>query len=44
MAVVDKSSGELWMQNPDGVLISLRAKRTGLALSHGADAVYTSLK
>src|SRR5471030_594844 len=40
----DRSAGELWMQNPNGVLISLRAKRTGLALSLGADAVYIDFK
>jgi hypothetical protein len=34
----------MWLQNPNGVLISLRAKRTGLALSLGADAVYINLK
>lgn len=41
---VDKSTGELWLQNTHGVLISLRARRTGLALSLGADGVYISLK
>jgi hypothetical protein len=43
-AAADKSGGEMWMQNPNGVLISLRAKRTGLALSLGADAVYIDFK
>ncbi|MFT5181491.1 MAG: hypothetical protein ACI8S3_001375 [Alphaproteobacteria bacterium] len=33
------SSGEIWMQNPNGVVIKLDAKRTGLALSLGADGV-----
>jgi hypothetical protein len=44
MAAGDKSAGEMWLQNPNGVLISLRAKRTGLALSLGADAVYIDFK
>lgn len=44
VAVADKSSGELWLQNPNGVLISLRARRTGLALSLGADAVIIDFK
>jgi hypothetical protein len=44
VAAGDKSSGELWMQNPNGVLISLRAKRTGLALSLGADAAFIDFK
>jgi hypothetical protein len=44
LAAGDKSSGELWMQNPNGVLISLRAKRTGLALSLGADAAFIDFK
>jgi len=44
IAAGDKSAGEMWLQNPNGVLISLRAKRTGLALSLGADAVYIDFK
>jgi hypothetical protein len=44
LAAGDKSAGEMWMQNPNGVLISLRAKRTGLALSLGADAAYIDFK
>jgi hypothetical protein len=43
-AAGDKSTGEMWLQNPNGVLISLRAKRTGLAVSLGADAVYIDFK
>lgn len=38
-AAGDKSGGELWLQNANGVLLNLRARRTGLALSLGADAV-----
>ncbi|MEI6202389.1 MAG: hypothetical protein WCP68_10600 [Enhydrobacter sp.] len=44
IAVADKSTGELWLQNTNGVLISLRARRTGLALSLGADAVFIDFK
>jgi len=34
------STGELWLQNARGVVLKLDAKRTGLALSLGGDAVY----
>ncbi len=44
MAAGDKGSGEMWLENPHGVSISLRTKRTGLALSLGADAVYIDFK
>lgn len=44
IAVVEKSSGELWLENPAGVYIRVEAKRKGLALSLGADAVYIGLK
>lgn len=40
LAVGQLSAGELWLQNPNGVGIHLKAKRTGLALSLGGDAVY----
>jgi len=33
------SAGELWMQNPNGVRIKLKAERRGLALSLGVDGV-----
>ena len=42
-AVVQRSTGELWLKNPYGVFIRLDAKREGLALSLGADAVYIRL-
>jgi len=35
-----ESSGKLWLQNADGVYIELDAKRQGLMLSGGGDAVY----
>ena len=41
---VDKSAGELWLQNTKGVVLRLDAKRTGLALSLGADAIYVDFK
>ncbi len=40
----DKSTGEMWLENTNGVTISLRARRTGLALSLGADALIIQLK
>lgn len=40
LAVGNLSSGELWLQNARGVVLLLKAKRTGLALSLGGDAVY----
>ena len=43
MAVVDVSAGSLWLRNTTGVYIELDAKRKGIALSLGADAVYISL-
>ena len=44
MAVGGKSTGELWLQNTNGVLLSLKARRTGLALSLGADAIIIDFK
>lgn len=43
-AAADQSAGSLWLQNPSGVVIELAAKREGLALSLGADAVYVDFK
>ena len=34
----------MWLQNPNGVVIELKTKREGLALSLGADAVYIAFK
>jgi hypothetical protein len=36
----NKSTGELWLTNAVGVSLSLNAKRQGLALSLGGDAIY----
>lgn len=44
MAAGDQGRGEMWLENPDGVMISLKTKRQGLALSLGADAVYIDFK
>ncbi len=38
------SSGDLWMQNHAGVIMHLKAKRTGLMLSLGADAISISMQ
>ena len=43
LAVGQLSAGELWLENARGVAIYLKAKRTGLALSLGGDAVYIDL-
>ena len=37
------SAGELWLENDRGVTMRLAAKRQGLALSAGGDAVYIML-
>jgi hypothetical protein len=38
------SGGEMWLNNPEGVIIHLDAKRTGLMLSLGGDAMVITLK
>jgi hypothetical protein len=40
MALGQLSAGELALQNTKGVVLRLKAERTGLALSLGGDAVY----
>lgn len=42
-AVGTTSGGDLWMQNEAGVIMHLKAKRTGLMLSLGGDAVVISM-
>jgi len=37
------STGKLWLQNEKGVVIELDAKREGLALALGGDAIYIDL-
>jgi hypothetical protein len=44
MAVGDVSTGELWLENSNGVVLKLKAEREGLALSLGADAVYINFE
>lgn len=39
LALGNVSAGELWLQNGSGVVLHLDAKRQGLALSLGGDAV-----
>ncbi|MFO1153623.1 MAG: hypothetical protein U1E42_08175 [Rhodospirillales bacterium] len=38
------SAGEMWLNNPQGVVIHLDTKRTGLMLSLGGDAMVLTLK
>jgi hypothetical protein len=38
------SGGDLWLQNASGVIMHLKAKREGLMLSLGGDAVVISMK
>jgi len=44
MAAGNQGSGEMWLENPQGVKISLRTRRSGLAVSMGGDAVYIDFK
>ncbi|PPQ27859.1 hypothetical protein [Rhodopila globiformis] len=39
-----KSAGDLWLQNEAGVIMHLHAKREGLVLSLGGDAVVISMQ
>ena len=43
LAVGRASTGDLWLQNDAGVIMHLKAKRTGLMLSMGGDAVLISM-
>lgn len=42
-AAGEASAGTLWLRNSHGVVLELDAKRQGLALSLGGDAVYIDL-
>lgn len=42
-AVGEAGNGELWLKNANGVVLKLKTKRQGLALSLGGDAVYVNL-
>jgi hypothetical protein len=37
------SGGDLWLQNESGVVMHLKAKREGLMLSLGGDAMIISM-
>jgi len=43
IAIGNLGGGDLWLENPRGVYIHLEARRKGLALSLGADALYINL-
>jgi hypothetical protein len=43
-AIGTASAGDLWMQNEAGVIMHLKAKREGLMLSLGGDAVAISIR
>lgn len=43
-AVGTASGGDLWMQNEHGVIMHLKAKREGLMLSLGGDAVVIAMQ
>jgi len=43
-ALGNASSGDLWLQNDAGVVMHLVAKRQGLMLSLGGDAVVITMK
>ncbi len=43
-ALGQASGGDLWMQNEQGVIMHLKAKREGLMLSLGGDAVAIAMK
>jgi hypothetical protein len=43
-AIGNLSGGDLWMQNESGVIMHLKAKRTGLMLSLGGDAMVISMQ
>lgn len=42
-ALGTESGGDLWLQNENGVILHLKAKRTGLMLTLGGDAVVIKL-
>ena len=42
-AIGEASAGDLWLKNGSGVVMHLKAKRTGLMLSLGGDAVVITM-
>ena len=43
-AIGETSAGDLWLKNGNGVVMHLKAKRTGLMLSLGGDAVVITMR
>jgi hypothetical protein len=43
-AIGQASAGDLWLQNNAGVIMHLKAQRTGLMLSLGGDAIVISMR
>jgi len=43
-AIGTASGGDLWLQNEAGVILHMKAKRTGLMLSLGGDAVVIKMR
>lgn len=43
-ALGNRSGGDLWLQNDAGVILHLKAKREGLMLSLGGDAIAITMK
>jgi hypothetical protein len=43
-ALGEASGGDLWLENPNGVVMHLRAEREGLMLSLGGDAVVITMQ
>jgi len=43
-ALGNRSGGDLWLQNEAGVILHLKAKREGLMLSLGGDAIVISMQ
>ena len=43
-AIGTMSAGDLWMKNENGVVMHLKAERSGLMLSLGGDVMHVSLK
>jgi hypothetical protein len=43
-ALGDVGRGKLWLKNGNGVIVKLVARRQGVALTLGADAIVISLK
>lgn len=44
VVVGDISKGDLWLENPQGVILRLKAKREGAMLSMGADAIVIKME